>query len=76
MAASEHLKNLQTLALDDNQLGAAGAVALAASPHLRELTELDLSANDLGSEGALALANSALLAKVKGKTPRIEPQIT
>jgi hypothetical protein len=46
---------LTALDLIGNQVGAAGAFALATSPHLIGLTRLDLGGNDVGQASAEAL---------------------
>jgi hypothetical protein len=42
--------------VSSDDLGDAGAAALAASPYLADLTTLLLSCNGIGQEGGLALA--------------------
>jgi hypothetical protein len=56
LANSPHLGNLRHLDLDYNDVGAAGAEALACSRGL-SLLSLDVSRNSLGDEGARALAS-------------------
>jgi uncharacterized protein (TIGR02996 family) len=53
--------HLHTLRLGGNDIGDAGARAVAASPGAALLQELDLSYNDIGDEGAAALGASAHL---------------
>jgi len=59
------LAGLRTLALVSNEIGPAGARALAGSPHLAGLTELRLSGNRIRAEGARALLDSPHLAGVR-----------
>ena len=55
LLACPHLRLLTTLDLADNDIGDAGAEALATSSHLARLTDLDLRYNDIGDAGAEAL---------------------
>jgi len=59
------LAGLVALDLKYNELGDAGAVALALSPHLTNLRELDLSCNEIGDAGAEALAKSPHLTNLR-----------
>ncbi len=45
----------------ENELGGAGARALATSSHLIHLSALDLSGTNIGADGARAVANAAKL---------------
>jgi hypothetical protein len=51
-----YLQRFCQTCFDGNQIGEAGAQALAASPHLAGLTTLDLSDIRIGDVGAQALA--------------------
>ena len=59
------LAGLVALDLKYNELGDAGAVALALSPHLTNLRELDLEYNGIGAAGAVALAQSPHLTNLR-----------
>ena len=54
------LKNLSNLILDHNNIGNAGAKALANSPILSGLTNLDIRGNAIGAAGERALAASTV----------------
>jgi Leucine-rich repeat (LRR) protein len=58
LATSPNLHDLTHLYLGDNNIGDAGAQALAASSHMRHLTHLELSYNHIDDAGAQALAAS------------------
>jgi hypothetical protein len=63
IAGAAQLASLRGLELPNNDVGPAGAAALAASPHIRGLIDLDLaggsnSTNRIGPEGARHLARS------------------
>jgi hypothetical protein len=49
---------VRQLDLGGNDIGDAGAQALAASPHLPRLTHLHLGGNRIGDAGAAALSDS------------------
>ena len=49
------MKQITSLNLEFNNIGAAGATAIA--EHLTNLTSLDLLGNKIGAEGAKALLN-------------------
>ena len=51
--------------MSGNDVGNAGAVALAASPYLADLTTLLLRYNGIGAEGELALAASPHLERLR-----------
>lgn len=51
-------RNLRSLDLSGNPIGAPGAMAVAASPHLAGLRRLDLSGCGIGEAGARGLAYS------------------
>ena len=55
MASSPHMANLGALILVSNQIGDAGAAAIAASPHLANLAELKPLNNRITSAGVTAL---------------------
>ena len=59
------LAGLVALDLKYNDLGSAGAEALAKSPHLTNLRELNLSSNGIGEAGAKALAQSPHLTNLR-----------
>jgi Ran GTPase-activating protein (RanGAP) involved in mRNA processing and transport len=62
IASLEFLKDLLTLELGTNQIGAKGVKCLASSPYLTHLTALNLYYNDIGNEGVkhIALSNNLL----------------
>ncbi|KAF6260293.1 hypothetical protein COO60DRAFT_1459743 [Scenedesmus sp. NREL 46B-D3] len=59
--AAQHWRNLQSLDLSYNDIGAAGAIALAqhAAQHWPNLQSLHMGYNDIGAAGATALAQHA-----------------
>jgi serine/threonine protein kinase/hemoglobin-like flavoprotein/Ran GTPase-activating protein (RanGAP) involved in mRNA processing and transport len=61
----EALTTLTVLRLGRNEIGCAGAEAIAASSRLSGLRRLDLSGNRLGSTGAEALARSRHLVRLE-----------
>ena len=58
-------ENLTSLDLSHNQVGPAGADALASSPHLANLVVLDLNGNPLQVKGLQALARSPHLSRIR-----------
>lgn len=50
-----HLPGLEVAFLNCNEIGDAGAMALARSPHLKSLTNLDITRNLFGNHAAKAL---------------------
>jgi uncharacterized protein (TIGR02996 family) len=64
LLASPRLRHLRALDLAHNNLGSAGACALAVCDSLSGLTDLGLSHNHIGAAGARALAASPLLGRL------------
>jgi uncharacterized protein (TIGR02996 family) len=64
LARSPHLRGLNFLDLEFNEIGDAGAVALGESPHLNFLTSLTLVGNNIGIAGTRALASSSHLTRL------------
>jgi len=58
------MPNLTSLDLQLNDIGDAGAQAIAGSPHLARLTSLNLRDNEIGAAGAQAIAGSSHLARL------------
>src|SRR3990167_4765014 len=61
MRELERFPMLFSLDLEEHEIGAEGARALAESSCLRALTSLDLERNEIGADGARALAESSSL---------------
>jgi uncharacterized protein (TIGR02996 family) len=62
---SRHLKDLRSLALPGNNLGTAGAGALAKAAALAGLAELDLRHASMGADGLEALARAPTLSRLR-----------
>jgi uncharacterized protein (TIGR02996 family) len=62
--ACPHLPHLTRLGLGWNDIGEAGAQALAASPLVSRFSALDLDGNKIGDSGVIALASSPFLARL------------
>jgi uncharacterized protein (TIGR02996 family) len=58
LLASEHVRRITRLDLNNAHLGDAGMSLLAESPNLAGLTGLSVGGNDIGTDGLLALAAS------------------
>jgi hypothetical protein len=56
---------MQKLTLGNNDIGDAGALALARSPYLARLLTLEMSGNHLTDAGALVLVESPGFAKLR-----------
>lgn len=59
------MKGLTYLNLSFNNIGDAGARAIAGSIHMKSLTLLILFGNNIGVNGAVAIAESQFLAKAR-----------
>ena len=65
LSSSPSLTNLRLLHLARNNLGVAGAMALADSPHLESLRHLSIGANNIRDTGAKAIAESPHLRRLR-----------
>ncbi|MCE9573153.1 MAG: hypothetical protein K8W52_08345 [Deltaproteobacteria bacterium] len=60
--AMPEMRQLTSLMIPDQDIGDAGAIAIATSPNVANLRYLDLGGNDIGEAGVEALAASPYLA--------------